>query len=105
MIFANLSRKNQRQVEEGLDLINNMKQEGDYFNAIKGLMELMEMFKEDTVFYKLVENLRDTAKDLWKAEIAKRKNPCCGCGSEKIKYTEMGGEKGVNMCGVCFGDE
>jgi len=31
--------------------------------------------------------------------------PCVGCGSKKIKYTEMGGEKGVNMCGVCFGDE
>jgi hypothetical protein len=74
MIFANLSRRNQRQVEQGLNIINKMKEDGDYFHVIKGLMELMEMFEEDKKFYKLIENLRNTAKDLWKKEIEKNKN-------------------------------
>ena len=74
MIFANLSRRNQRQVEAGLNIINKMKEDGDYYNVIKGLMELMEMFEEDTKFYKLIENLRNNAKDLWKKEMEKNRN-------------------------------
>jgi len=27
---------------------------------------------------------------------------CCGCGSDKIEYTECGGRKGVNMCEECW---
>lgn len=31
--------------------------------------------------------------------------PCVGCGEKKIKFTEMGGVKGVNMCRDCFGGD
>lgn len=31
--------------------------------------------------------------------------PCVGCGEKEIKFTEMGGEKGVNMCRDCFGGD
>lgn len=72
MIYANLSRKNQNEVKQGLEVIAKMKENGDYFNTIKGLMGLMEMFEEDKEFYRLVKNLRDTAKDLWKAQLEKK---------------------------------
>ncbi len=73
MIFENLSRRNQRTVEEVLQLIVEMKESGDYFNAIKGLMGLMELFKEGTEFYIIVRNMRDSVKDLWKARLEKSK--------------------------------
>lgn len=72
MIYANLSRRCQKQVEVGIATINKMKEKGDYFNAIKGLTELMEMFEEDKEFYKLIENLRDVAKDLWRKRLIKQ---------------------------------
>jgi hypothetical protein len=73
MIYNNLSYKNQMEVEEGMEWINKMVVDGEYLDAIKGLTELMGMFEEDITFHKLVSNLRDTAKDLWKEQLEKTK--------------------------------
>ena len=112
MIYNNLSYKNQMEVDEGMEWINKMVVDGEYLDAINGLTELMGMFEEDITFHKLVSNLRDTAKDLWKEQLyAEREKTVvmcvrCACNmtaEERNRDYTIG--KGAYVCDKCLDDE
>lgn len=73
MIFNNLSARCQLIIKDGLELIKEDYLKQNYFNAIKGLTELMKMFEEDEEFYGMIAELRDVAKDAWREKMNNEK--------------------------------
>lgn len=73
MKISNLSGRNLESLQEGLIMIQAMKINEDYLECIKAIMGLMELFKDDAGFHKLLVDLRDETKNLWRKKIDKNK--------------------------------
>jgi len=73
MKISNLSSRNLDTLQEGLIIIHAMKINEDYLECIKAIMGLMELFEGDAGFYKLLVDLRDETKNLWRKKLDKNK--------------------------------
>lgn len=73
MKVSNLSGPAADILKDGLIMIHAMKINEDYLECIKAIMGLMELFKGDTGFHKLLVDLRDETKNLWRKKIDKNK--------------------------------
>jgi hypothetical protein len=73
MKVSNLSGPAADILKDGLIMIHAMKINEDYLECIKAIMGLMELFKGDAGFHKLLVDLRDETKNLWRKKIDKNK--------------------------------
>jgi hypothetical protein len=73
MKVSNLSGPAADMLQDGLTMILAMKINEDYLECIKAIMGLMELFKGDAGFHKLLVDLRDETKNLWRKKIDKNK--------------------------------
>jgi hypothetical protein len=104
MKVATLNEKGLEELREGMEIIDAMRREGQYFEVIKGLTDLMEMFKEDIEFYKLIDNLRNDAKDMWRDAIGAKKPPK---PDHKRNYNECesdSDDENLRSCDCCLND-
>lgn len=72
MRVATLNAEGLQHLSEGMDILYELRNEKKYFEFIKGIMEMMEWFKEDEKFYSVLVVLRDETKDMWKAEMKRK---------------------------------
>lgn len=73
MKVSTLSQKALDELSQGMELIEVMRKNEDFFECIKAITSLMEIMKEDKEFVKALSDLRNSTKNLWRAKIENTK--------------------------------
>jgi hypothetical protein len=72
MTVENLNEEALEHLREGMEILDAKTKQGEYFEVIKGIMQLMKMFEEDIEFHKILTQLRDDAKNMWREEMKRK---------------------------------
>ena len=71
MRVENLDEEGRAALGAALELFTELRDRGDYLNSIHAIMKVMKMFEDDVGFHKILSDMRDTTKNLWRVEMAK----------------------------------
>jgi len=73
MTIENLNQEGLKHLSEGMDILYEKRNNKEYLEFIKGIMELMKMFEDDNKFHSVLVVLRDETIEMWRDEINKKK--------------------------------